>query len=129
MNKLLLIGNLTRDPELRVTPSGINVCNFDVAVNERRRDQETPPYSRVTAWRELGEACRRYLAKGKKVFVSGAVSVRAYESADGKPRASLEVTAHEVDFLTPKAAEQPGSTLGDAVAQGYTQVEPNDLPL
>ncbi len=128
MNKLLLIGNLTRDPELRVTPSGVNVCNFDVAVNERRGGQESTTYFRVTAWRELGEACRRYLGKGKKVFVSGAVSVRAYESADGKPRASLEVTAHEVDFLTPRATEQPGSTLDGPVAQGYTQVEPNDLP-
>lgn len=128
MNKLLLIGNLTRDPELRYTPSGVSVCNFDLAVNERRGGQDSVTYFRVTAWRELGEACRRYLGKGKKVFVSGTVSVRAYESADGKPRASLEVTAHEVEFLTPKAGEQPGAGPDGPVAQGYTQVEPNDLP-
>jgi len=128
MNKVMLIGNITRDPELRATPSGVSVCNFDMAVNERRGGQDSVTYFRVTAWRELGEACRRYLSKGKKVFVSGAVSDRAYEAADGKPRASLEVTAHEVEFLTPKSAEQPGAALDGPVAQGYTQVEPNDLP-
>ena len=81
MNKLFIVGNLTRDPELRSTPSGDSVCDFTVAVNRRgRRDaQGTQPeadFFRVSAWRQLGENCAKYLAKGRKVAVTGSVRVR-----------------------------------------------------
>ena len=102
MNKLTIIGNLTRDPELRTTSSGINVCSFTVAVNRRRSANSNQPeadFFRVTAWRQLGENCQRYLAKGRKVAVTGSVSVSTYTGNDGTTRATLEVTADDVEFL------------------------------
>ena len=96
MNKLFIVGNLTRDPELRSTPNGIPVCTFTVAVNRRRAagaeaaQQPEADFFRVTAWRQLGENCNRYLAKGRKVAVVGAVQVSTYTAQDGTTRASLE---------------------------------------
>jgi single-strand DNA-binding protein len=105
MNKLTIIGNLTADPELRTIPSGVSVCTFTVAVNRRyssnKEDRQTD-FFRVSAWRQLGENCSRYLAKGRKVCVVGEVSARAYEGKDGSLRASLEVTADDVEFLSPR---------------------------
>lgn len=103
MNKLTIIGNLTADPELRTIPSGVSVCTFTVAVNRRtgKEDRQTD-FFRVTAWRQLGENCSRYLTKGKKVAVVGEVSARAFEGKDGTLRASLEVTADDVEFLSPR---------------------------
>lgn len=101
MNKLILIGNLTRDPETRTTPSGHTVCSFDIAVNERRGGQDSTTYFRVSTWDKTGENCQKYLSKGKKVFVSGPVSARAYQTNNGETRVSIEVTANEVEFLSP----------------------------
>ena len=102
MNKLTIIGNLTKDPELRTTSSGINVCSFTVAVNRRRKVEGQPEadFFRVAAWRQLGENCQRYLAKGRKVAVTGPISVSTYQASDGSTRASLDVTADEVEFLS-----------------------------
>ena len=104
MNQLTIIGNLTRDPELRTTPNGINVCTFSVAVNRKiRRDNEPEAdYFEVTAWRERGENCAKYLSKGRKVCVVGAVSVSTYTANDGTTRAKMKVTADEIEFLSPK---------------------------
>lgn len=99
MQKLWIVGNLTSDPETRVTQKGDNVCQFTVAVNRRK---EGADFFRVTAWRQLGENCQKYLAKGRKVAVTGTVSVSAYKSSSGDARASLEVNADDVEFLTPK---------------------------
>ena len=122
MNKLTIIGNLTRDPQLRTTQTGVNVCDFTVAVNRRQSAQQRQngqqpeaDFFRVTAWRELGENCSKYLAKGRKVAVIGPVSVSTYTGNDGVTRANLEVTADEVEFLTPR--DQQGG--GQAPAQGY----------
>lgn len=123
MNKLIIIGNLTSDPRLEHTGQGVAVCNFTVAVNRRKDangNQETD-FFRVTAWRALGENCQKYLAKGKKVFVSGAVSARTYEAADGSTRVSLDVIAQDVEFLSPASAAPA------AAPAGYMQVE-TDLP-
>ena len=124
MNKLTIIGNLTRDPELRTTTSGVNVCSFTVAVNRKKKQEGQPEadFFRVTAWRELGEICAKYLAKGRKVCVVGSVSVHTYDS-NGKTSASLEVLAEDVEFLTPKGEQT------DVDKQtGYQKVQPNDLP-
>lgn len=106
MNKVFIVGNLTRDPELRTTRDGTPVCSFTVAVNRRQRSAEAgqpeADFFRVTAWRGLGENCSKYLAKGRKVSVTGAVSVSTYTGNDGTTRASLEVTADDVEFLTPR---------------------------
>lgn len=104
MNKLHIIGNLTKDPELRTTSTGVNACSFTVAVNRRKRSDSQPEadFFRVTAWRGLADVCYNYLAKGKKVAVVGAVSVSVYTANDGTTRASMEVSADDVEFLSSK---------------------------
>lgn len=130
MNKLILIGNLTRDPELRTTPNGVSVCDFTVAVNGRKKDDETQ-YFRVTVWRALGESCAKYLSRGKKVFVSGPVTARVYQAQGGDTRVSLEVMAEDVQFLTGRAdgaAAHASPQANTEAPAGYTLVEPNDIP-
>ena len=126
MNKLTIIGNLTKDPELRTTTSGINVCTFTVAVNRKRREnqEQEADYFRVTAWRELGGICAKYLAKGRKVCVVGPVSVRTYETQDGKHGASMEITADDIEFLSARTDQQQTTDQ----QTGYKVVEPDDLP-
>lgn len=127
MNKLFIIGNLTSDPELRTTPNGISVCTLNVAVNRRytqSNGERQTDYFRVTAWRQLGELCARYLAKGRKISVIGEVSARAFMGNDGSPRASLELTADEIEFLTPRSeqtAQGYQSPNQGAFQQGYPQ--------
>ena len=144
MNKLTIIGNLTRDPELRTTSAGVNVCDFTVAVNRRqRRDakngQPEADFFRVSAWRERGELCAKYLAKGRKVCVVGPVSVRTYTGNDGTTRASLEVTADEVEFLSSRndgeaaggynaPAAAPEIPSAEPQAADFTAVETDELP-
>lgn len=105
MNKLHLIGNLTKDPETRTTPSGVTVCSFTIAVNRRFAnsdgDRQTD-FFRINAWRQLGDVCARFLSKGKKVAVVGELQARMYEAKDGQQRMSLDVQADEVEFLSPK---------------------------
>lgn len=142
MNRVILIGNLTRDPELRTTGSGISVCNFSIAVNRRFRNAQTgqqeTDYLNVIAWRQLGELCSRYLAKGRKVAVVGAIQTRSYEAQDGTKRSAFDIVADEVEFLSAKgsaeqaapAAQPPASSGGEASAYtgGFTQVEDDELP-
>ena len=108
MNKLTIIGNLVRDPELRTTTSGISVCSFTVAVNRKNRREDEPEadYFEVTAWRERGEMCAKYLSKGKKVCSIGAVSVETYTAKDGTTKAKLKQTADEVEFLSSRAEQK-----------------------
>lgn len=121
MNKLTIIGNLTKDPELRTTQDGISVCSFTVAVNRRNRREGQPEadYFRVSAWRGLGENCGKYLAKGRKVCVVGPVSVRTYQASDGNTKASMEITADDVEFLSAKQTDPQ---------TGYEVVNPDGLP-
>lgn len=146
MNKLFIVGNLTRDPELRTTPSGVTVCSFGVAVNRRRSANSTAgnqpdvDFFRVSAWRQLGENCAKYLAKGRKVAVVGSVSVSTYQANDGTTRASMDVNADDVEFLTPKgenpmAGEMPqqsGNNYGNVgtppQGSGFVQVDDEELP-
>lgn len=153
MNKVQLIGNLTRDPETRNTQSGINVCNFSIAVNRRFADangQRGVDYFNIVAWRQLGELCQRYLAKGRKVGVSGSIQTRTYQAQDGSTRTAFDIVADEVEFLTPSAQNAPQQsdmpaapafapapnaapqTNYDAPVappdQGMTQVDDDELP-
>ena len=125
MNRLTIIGNLVRDPELRTTPQGKNVCSLDVAVNRRRKVEGQPDadYFRVNAWNDLATNCAKYLTKGKKVAVTGSVSLSKREK-DGKFYASIEVFAEDVEFLSPKDAEEPRR---DA-ASGMQEVTTDELP-
>lgn len=121
MNKAFIIGNLTADPQTRVTTSGHSVCAFTVAVNGRD-NQAT--FFRVSAWNKLAETCQRYLAKGRKVLVSGPVSARAYTTNAGENRASLEVMANEVEFLSPHEE----TTARAPENGGFVPVEDEELP-
>jgi single-strand DNA-binding protein len=118
MNKLTIIGNLTRDPELRTTSAGKDVCTFTVAVNRRKTGNNQQPeadYFRVSAWDGLAKSCGQFLAKGRKVAVIGSVSVHTFQTQTGETKAQLEVNASDVEFLSPK---------GD----GFTQVDEPDDP-
>lgn len=133
MNKLMIIGNLTRDPERRTLQDGTPLCVFTVAVNRRRAgngEKEQVDYFRVAAWRELGENCAKYLTKGRKVCVTGLVSVSAYIGQDGQARASLEVNANEVEFISPSTGLVRGTqeAMNLSSASDYMEVEPDDLP-
>ena len=105
MNSLHIIGNLTRDPELRTTPSGKNVCSFDVAVGRRKKVEGQPEadYFKVTIWEDRADLCAKYLQKGKKVCVIGSVSVTTYTATDGTTKAAMEIKdVNEIEFLSPK---------------------------
>lgn len=128
MNRLTIIGNLTRDPETRTTQSGKTVCTFTVAVNRRGSGQQEADFFRVSAWNALGENCGKYLTKGKKVAVVGSVSVETFESnKDGKTYATLQVMASEVEFLSTAGTAQEAPANTDEQT-GFSKVESDDLP-
>ena len=108
MNKVILVGNLTRDPELSETPSGVSVCRFSIAVSrdyanaEGTRDVD---FFNITVWRGRAENCGKYLKKGNKVAVVGSLQTRSYEDKDGIKRNVTDIVANEVEFLTPKGAQ------------------------
>lgn len=139
MNRAILIGNLTRDPELRTTQSGVSVCTFGLAVSRRRKVEGQPDadFFNVSAWRQLGENCAKYLAKGRKACVVGAVQIRTYDGQDGVKRTVVDVQADEVEFLgSPAESVREGGGHAAQGAQGappvdmggFTQVEGDDLP-
>lgn len=115
MNKVFLIGNLTKDPEMRSTQSGVVVCNFSIAVNRRFRNPQTgqqeTDFLNVVAWRQLAELCSKYLAKGHKVAVTGSIQTRTYEAKDGSKRTAWDIVADEVEFLS--ANQNGGASSGD----------------
>lgn len=153
MNKVFLIGNLTRDPEMRSTQSGVPVCNFSIAVNRRFKnangEQETD-FLNVIAWRQLAELCSKYLAKGRKVAVTGSIQTRQYEAKDGSKRTAWDIVADEVEFLSANqsSGEHGAQSASDAYATathkessgtayapqphndfgGFTQVDDEELP-
>lgn len=135
MNKIMLIGNLTRDPEMRSTPNGVTVCSFTIAVNRRFAQQggeKQTDFFRINAWRQLGETCARYLAKGRKVAVVGELQARTYQGSDGTTRMSLDVSADEVEFLTPRGQDEGGSAPRQNAAPqdlaGFTDIQSDDIP-
>lgn len=106
MNKIFLIGNLTADPDYSVSSSGVPMCRFNVAVNRRYNSQNAEErnvdFFRVTTFRKTAENCGSFLAKGRKVGVTGSIQINDYTDKDGNKRQSVDVTADEVEFLTPK---------------------------
>ena len=149
MNKVYLIGNLTRDPEMRSTSAGIPVCNFSIAVNRRFKNAQTgqqeTDFFNIVAWRQLAELCGRYLAKGRKVAVFGSIQTRSYEAQDGSKRTAFDIVADEVEFLSSgNSGSAPSSDYHAAVSpapvqrqqapsyapadSGFTQVDDDELP-
>ncbi len=111
MNKAILIGNLTRDPELRTTSNGTPVCTFTIAINRRFANQQgvrEADFLSIVTWRQLAELCHRYLAKGRKVAVEGSLQSRSYDAQDGTKRYVVEVVADQVEFLSsPQGQAEP----------------------
>ena len=105
MNKVILIGNLTRDPELSETPSGVAVCRFSIAVSRDYAGQDgnrETDFFNITVWRGRAEVCGKYLKKGNKVAVVGSLQNRSYDDKDGNKRYVTDIVASEVEFLTPQ---------------------------
>ena len=105
INSVVVVGNLTRDPELRHTPSGMAVCSLRIAVNTRRKDAATgqwgekPNYFDVTVWGQQGENCAQYLAKGRPVAIDGRLEWREFQDKDGNNRQAIDIIADSVQFL------------------------------
>jgi single-strand DNA-binding protein len=103
-NKITLVGNLGRDPELRYTAQGTPVCSFSMATNERRKDktgemQDVTTWFRVTLWGRQAETASQYLTKGRPVYIEGRLRVEEWTDRDGKPRYTLEVNATDMQFI------------------------------
>lgn len=122
MNKAMIIGNLTRDPELRTTASGLSVCTFTVAVSRPFKRDETD-FLPVVVWRGLAENCGKFLAKGRKVGVCGHLQTRSYEDNSAVRRYVTEIIADDVEFLTPKGNAEQVMNSHDS---GYDDFEPLD---
>lgn len=128
LNKVLLIGNLTRDPELRYIPSGSAVATFTVAMNRTYKLQsgekkEETSFVKVVVWGRMAEICGEYLKKGRPVFVEGRLQSRSWEGPDGQKRSALECVAQTVQFLgsaqgTGQGGGRGGRDFGDEGAQG-----------
>ncbi len=136
LTKIMLIGNLGTDPEMRFTPSGTPVASFSLATNrvyttsDGERKQETE-WFRVSAWRKQAESCNQFLTKGQRVYVEGSLRTRTWEDRDGQRRVTLEVNADRVLFLDKQAvAPLPGEEIPveSPVEVGEEEVEPEDLP-
>lgn len=120
LNKVILIGNLTRDPELRYTPQGTAVCTFGVATNrswvtdggEKREDTE---FHRIVAWNKLAELCSQLLFKGRKVYIEGRLQTRSWVSQDGSQRQVTEIISEEMIILDNRQAEEVKETPQDKV--------------
>ena len=151
LNKVMLGGRLTADPELKTTANQIPVVSFSIAVNRRFRNAQTgqqeTDFFNIVAWRQLAELCSRYLAKGRKVAVFGSIQTRSYEAQDGSKRTAFDIVADEVEFLS--AANAAGGSSSDYHAavsspasaprmqqapayapmdSGFTQVDDDELP-
>ena len=126
INRVVLVGNLTRDPELRHTPSGTAVCNLRLAVNTRRKDEtgqwvDKPNYFDVTVWGNQGERCAQYLSKGRPVAVDGRLEWREWETPEGNKRQAVDVVADTVQFLGSRAD-------GDGGGAGYIPADASATP-
>jgi single-strand DNA-binding protein len=128
MNKVFMIGNLTKDVDLRTTQSGKAVASFTIAVNRRFKGQDgekQTDFFSIVAWGQLGEMCGRYLAKGRKVAVVGELQTRSYEDKQGVKRYVTEIVADEVEFLSPKEKRE---LTDESPTAGYTDDTDSNLP-
>lgn len=129
MNKIMLIGNLGRDPELNYTPNGTAITKFTMAVNRRMRDRDSgerrdeTTWFNIVAWSQLAETCNQYLHKGSKVYIEGRMTSRKFTDKDGNERTAWEVTASEMEMLDPKGQGQGSSSGG-----GYDDMTADEVP-
>jgi len=137
LNKSMLIGNLTRDPELRKTTSGQSVCSFSIATNRVYTDasgqkKDQPDYHNIVAWGKLGEICAQYLVKGKKVYIDGRMQTRDWDGQDGVKRYRTEVVAENMIMLdrggSPTAGDSASSAMPMSVGAAAMADEPAANP-
>jgi single-strand DNA-binding protein len=137
VNKVILIGNLGKDPEVRFTPSGAAVANFNIATNESWTDksgqkQERTEWHRIVVWGKLAELCGEYLKKGRQCYVEGRLQTREWTDKEGKKNYTTEVVAQTVQFLGGGAGRGEGAAPGNSMGGGgrrddYGQAPPDDL--
>jgi single-strand DNA-binding protein len=133
INRVVLVGNLTRDPELRHTPSGTAVCSLRLAVNTRRKDgatgewTEKPNYFDITVWGKQGESCAQYLSKGRPVAVDGRLEWREWDAQDGTKRQAVEIIADSVQFLGGRTDGEGGGQPQFVPAGATAQTENADF--
>jgi single-strand DNA-binding protein len=135
MNKVILVGNLTRDPELSETPSGVAVCRFAIAVSRDYANSDgtrETDFFNITVWRGRAEVCGKYLKKGSKVAIVGSLQNRSYEDKDGIKRTVTDVVANEVEFLSPKGANSEDGDVAVVTAKRerpqLEELDDNQLP-
>ena len=123
MNKIIVIGHLGRDPEMRYTPNGQAVTSFSVASSRRYttsagEQREETEWFNVSAWGKLGETCNQYLTKGRQVYVEGRLSSRTYEARDGQTRVALDISLTDVQFLGGRGGDGDGAPASGAYEVG-----------
>ena len=133
LNKALLIGNLTRDPELRYIPSGSAVTSFTVAMNrvyklQTGEKKEEVSFVRVVVWGRLAEVCNDYLKKGHPVFVEGRLQSRSWDGADGQKKSTLEVVAQNIQFLRQGGGAGAGRERGSDIAETPSTGKEEEIP-
>ncbi len=131
MNRIILVGNLTRDPELAQTPSGISVCKFSVAVNRdytNANGERDADFINVVTWRGLADNCAKYLVKGNKVAVCGCLQTSSYEDRNGEKRYRTDVVADNVEFISTKSKDdaEPPQTPKKSVKKTLKELQPTD---
>lgn len=139
LNKAMIIGNLTRDPEIRNTPSGQTVASFSVATNltwtdQAGQQQSKTEFHNVIAWRKLGEICGQYLSKGTKVYIEGRLQTSEWNGQDGNKRQRTEIVADSMIILTPKGGAPTGSSKNNneeiilPEGEGDDEIKIEDIP-
>jgi single-strand DNA-binding protein len=132
INRVVLVGNLTRDPELRHTPGGTPVCNLGIAVNSRRRDEsgqwvDKPNFFRISVFGNQAESCAQYLSKGRPVAIDGRLDWRQWEAQDGSKREAVEIVAESVQFLGSRG-DGEGAGGGNQFVPAGAAAESADFP-
>ena len=131
INKVILIGRLGQDPELKYTPSGSAVCNFSMATSESWADksgqkQEKTEWHRIVVWGKLAELCNQYLAKGRQAFVEGSLQTRSWEGKDGQKRYTTEINARNIQFLGGQAGASTDGPRQQNNNNEYNQMQPQN---
>ena len=138
-NKVILIGNMTADPELKQTPSGISVCSFSIAINRKfaKEGEQTCDFITIQTWRQTAEFVSKYFKKGKPILVCGQLQTRTWTDNQGQKRYATEVVADEVSFVgnnettadaKPQASAYTPSVYGGTVSPHFEEVTDGDLP-
>lgn len=128
MNKVILVGNMTRDPEVRYTTTGKAVATFSIAVNSGFGDNKRTDFVPIVTWDKLAEVCGNNLTKGRRILVEGRLQLREYESKEGEKRKVAEVVAQNIEFLSPRDATHEGKSVVGGTGSSQSGFAPEILP-